>query len=91
MGRRGWPAAGPGRLHCVRGWVWIQPAESSLSMPSCLAQEEVSKSTQVTEKKECDALRLHCVTETLFRCYRKRKIAMYVAEKMSKMTLKRKV
>lgn len=67
--RRGWPAAGPGSLYCVRGWVWIQPAESSLSMPSCLAQEVVPMSAQVTEEKECEALILRCVTAIVFGRY----------------------
>lgn len=75
IGEEGWPAAGPGSLYCVRGWVWIQPAESPLSMPSCLAQEVVPKSTQVTGKKECEALRLHCVTKIVFS---KRKTVIYV-------------
>lgn len=25
-----------GSQYCVRGWVWVQPAETSLSLPSCV-------------------------------------------------------
>lgn len=54
-------------------------------MPSCLAQEVVSKSAQVTEKKECEALRLHCVTKMVFGVIEKGKqSSMFEEEKMKK-------
>lgn len=61
----------PGQLHCARGWVWIRPAGSSHSMPSCPAwpcpawpgPQMVSKSTQVTELKQCETLGLYHVAK----------------------------